>query len=67
MPGVVVELRCKVGASVAVGDPLVVLSAMKMETIVAAPVAGKIGRVAVAVGDSLAVGDLLVEIAVAVG
>ncbi len=64
MPGVVVELRCKVGASVAVGDPLVVLSAMKMETLVAAPVAGKIGRVAVAVGDSLAVGDLLVEIVV---
>ena len=62
MPGVIVELRCKVGASVAVGDPLVVLSAMKMETIAAAPVAGKIKRIAVAVGDSLAVGDLLVEI-----
>ena len=38
------------------------LSAMKMETIAAAPVAGKIKRIAVAVGDSLAVGDLLVEI-----
>jgi pyruvate carboxylase len=64
MPGVVVEVRCKVGAKVAVGDPLVVLSAMKMETIVAAPVGGKIERVAVGVGDSLAVGDLLVEIGV---
>ncbi|MFV8749747.1 pyruvate carboxylase [Nannocystaceae bacterium ST9] len=64
MPGVVVELRAKLGASVVVGDPLVVLSAMKMETIVAAPVAGKIRRIAVAVGDALAVGDLLVEIEV---
>jgi pyruvate carboxylase len=62
MPGVVVELRAKLGASVAVGDPLVVLSAMKMETIVAAPLAGKLERIAVAVGDSLGAGDLLVEI-----
>jgi pyruvate carboxylase len=64
MPGVVVELRCKPGEKVAVGDPLVVLSAMKMETIVAAPVAGEVRRIAAGVGDSLAVGDLLVEIAV---
>jgi pyruvate carboxylase len=43
-----------------------VLSAMKMETIVAAPLAGKLERVAVGVGDSLGAGDLLVEIVPAV-
>jgi pyruvate carboxylase len=40
----------------------VVLSAMKMETVVVAPIAGVVTRVVVAKDDSLAVGDLLVEI-----
>ena len=62
MPGVVVELRTEVGAKVEVGDALVVLSAMKMETAVSAPLAGTVKRVAVVAGDSLAAGDLLVEI-----
>ncbi|EDM77474.1 pyruvate carboxylase [Plesiocystis pacifica SIR-1] len=63
MPGVVVELRTQKGATVELGDALVVLSAMKMETIVAAPAAGVVQRVVVAAGDSLAAGDLLVELA----
>ncbi|NVB39980.1 pyruvate carboxylase [Pseudenhygromyxa sp. WMMC2535] len=62
MPGVVIEVRAKVGERVAPGDALVVLSAMKMETVVAAPIAGKVTRMAVDVGDALAAGDLLVDI-----
>jgi pyruvate carboxylase len=62
MPGVVLEVRTESGATVEVGDPLVVLSAMKMETVVASPVAGKVVRLEVAEGDSLAAGDLLVQI-----
>jgi pyruvate carboxylase len=62
MPGVVIEIRAEIGAEVAAGDALVVLSAMKMETVVAAPIAGVVKRVAVGVNDSLAAGDLLVEI-----
>lgn len=62
MPGVVLEVQTKAGATVEVGDPLVVLSAMKMETVVASPVAGKVTRIEVAEGDSLAAGDLLVLI-----
>ncbi|MFO7564960.1 MAG: pyruvate carboxylase [Enhygromyxa sp.] len=62
MPGVVIELRTKPGATVAIGDALVVLSAMKMETIVSAPVAGVVRRIVVEAGDSLSAGDLLVEI-----
>jgi pyruvate carboxylase len=62
LPGVVLVVRTESGATVEVGDPLVVLSAMKMETVVASPVAGKVVRLEVAEGDSLAAGDLLVQI-----
>ncbi|MBX3470481.1 MAG: pyruvate carboxylase [Planctomycetes bacterium] len=62
MPGAVVDVRVKPGEEVAAGAPLVVLSAMKMETIVAAPVAGKVARLAVAKGDVVAARDLLVVI-----
>ena len=43
-------------------DPLVVVEAMKMETIVPAPNAGTITEVFVAEGDKVAVGDALVAI-----
>jgi pyruvate carboxylase len=62
MPGVVLEVRAKTGATVPVGAPLVVLSAMKMETVVASPIAGKLDRLAVAVGDTLTAGDLIAQI-----
>ena len=62
MPGTVIDIRVKQSAEVKPGDPLVVLSAMKMETVVAAPVAGTVQRIAVAEGDVLAPGDLLVEL-----
>jgi pyruvate carboxylase len=59
MPGAVVEVRTAAGAQVEVGTPLVVLSAMKMETVVASPVAGVVERLVVTVGDTMAAGDLL--------
>ena len=62
MPGAVIELRVKPGQTIARGDALVVLSAMKMETVVAAPLAGTVTRVAVQEGDTLEAGDLLVEL-----
>lgn len=34
MTGVIIELRCREGDEVAAGDPICVLSAMKMETLV---------------------------------
>jgi pyruvate carboxylase len=54
------------GETVKAGQPLVVLSAMKMETVVAAPMAGRLRHVAVVTGDSLAAGDLLLVIEKAV-
>ena len=62
MQSVVVETRVRSGDVVKSGDPLIVLSAMKMETLVAAPCDGKVKFVGVTVGDGVAQGDLMVEI-----
>lgn len=62
MPGTVIDVRTKEGASVKKGDALCVLSAMKMETVVAAPFAGTVSRIAVLKSDVLKAGDLLLEL-----
>ncbi len=62
LSGAVTEVRVAVGDEVEVRSPLVVMSAMKMETVVAAPVAGKVVRVAVEPNATLSAGDLTVEI-----
>lgn len=63
LAGVVVEVRAKEGEAVKKGDPLFVMSAMKMETVVSAPLDGKVQRVTVVANDSLGQGDLMCEIA----
>ena len=51
------------GDTVHAGQPLVVLEAMKMETVVAAPCAGRVERVLARVGDQLPAGSPLVVLA----
>ncbi|KAI0218478.1 pyruvate carboxylase, partial [Massospora cicadina] len=62
MAGVVVEVRVKAGAAIRLGDPVCVLSAMKMETVVTSPVSGTVQRISVKVSDSLSAGDLIAHI-----
>ncbi|KAI9490951.1 pyruvate carboxylase [Zychaea mexicana] len=62
MSGVVIEVRAKEGTQIKAGDPVCVLSAMKMETVVSAPVAGRVELVPIKEGDSLSSGDLVARI-----
>jgi len=62
MSGVVVELRVKEGGEVKKGDPLAVLSAMKMEMVISAPHAGKVSSMQIREGDSVGGSDLICKI-----
>lgn len=62
MPGLVRLVSVVEGASVAKGDPLVTMEAMKMELSLTAPRDGKVASVTVAAGDQVNEGALLVEL-----
>lgn len=62
MAGVVVEVRAGDGAEVKKGDPIAVLSAMKMEMVISAPHSGKVSDLKVKEGDSVAGSDLVCKI-----
>ncbi|KAJ4422122.1 pyruvate carboxylase [Gnomoniopsis sp. IMI 355080] len=62
MAGVLVELRVHEGSEVKKGDPLAVLSAMKMEMVISAPHNGKIASLQVREGDSVDGTDLVCKI-----
>jgi methylmalonyl-CoA carboxyltransferase small subunit len=51
------------GPQTRVGDVLLVLEAMKMETNITAPVAAQVARIAAAVGEPVKTGQVLVEFA----
>jgi 3-methylcrotonyl-CoA carboxylase alpha subunit len=62
MPGKVIAVRVSPGQTVARGDELVVVEAMKMENALRAPRAGTVKSVAAKVGDMVAPGLALVEL-----
>ena len=62
LAGNIFKVNVAVGATVEKGDPLLVVEAMKMETVVASPSSGTITEVFVAEGDTVSVGDALVAI-----
>jgi biotin carboxyl carrier protein len=62
MPGAVLAVHAKAGATVSAGDPVVTLEAMKMEHVVAAPSAGRVADVRVAPGDQVTRGEPLATI-----
>lgn len=63
MPGKVIAVAVTEGQHVEVGQSLVVIEAMKMESTLTAEVAGVVQRVAVAAGDVVEGGAVLIELA----
>lgn len=66
MPGTVIDLRVKEGDKVEKGQPLIVLSAMKMEMIVQSPVAGTVKKIFAQKDTKLEGDDLIMDIDVEV-
>ncbi len=63
MPGNIWDVKCSQGQTVAEGDVLLILEAMKMENEIMAPCAGKIVSLNVEKGDSVEAGQVLLVIA----
>ena len=59
MQGTIVSVLVEVGATVEVGQAILVLEAMKMENHINAARAGTIAEIRVAAGDSVGTGDVL--------
>ncbi|MDQ3423848.1 MAG: ATP-grasp domain-containing protein [Actinomycetota bacterium] len=59
MPGTVLSVSVSCGGSVAAGDTLAVMEAMKMELALTAPYDGVVAEIGVAAGDQVAMGQTL--------
>ncbi len=59
--GIVVRVAAQVGQALQQGDILLVLEAMKMETNITAPSAGKVAAIRVNQGDSVQSGQVVAE------
>ena len=59
MPGAVLSVHAALGQSVAAGDPIVTLEAMKMEHVVTAPIGGRVTDLRVHPADQVSRGQLL--------
>jgi methylmalonyl-CoA carboxyltransferase small subunit len=59
--GIVSRISAQVGQAIQVNDVLMVLEAMKMETVITSPIAGKVAKITVNAGDAVQQGQVLVE------
>ena len=62
MPGSVIRLGADLGDTVAAGQPLIWLEAMKMEHTITAPAGGVLTQICVAVGQQVEVGAVLARV-----
>jgi len=62
MPGKIIDVLVREGATVTRGEPVVILEAMKMQNEILAPVSGTIVKVSVKANTNVMKDDLLVEI-----
>lgn len=61
MPGLIVKLNVQEGDKIEEGQALAIVEAMKMENVLRAEKAGTVSKIPVAVGDSLAVDEVIME------
>jgi len=61
-PGIIIKILVEIGSIVAKNQPLVVMEAMKMESEVNSPIAGKITEIHVSSGDAVQASDALFTI-----
>ena len=62
MPGTVLDVKVKEGDAVSVGQVVVILEAMKMETEIVSEVAGSVAAIRVKKGDAVDTDAVLVEV-----
>ena len=62
MPGVIVDVKVKVGDTIKEGDLVAVLEAMKMETEIFSPKSGTVSAVNVSKGAQVELGDALITL-----
>jgi len=63
MPGLVLEMSVKVGQTIAKGDPLLILEAMKMENVIKSAGDGVVEEILVEKGAAVEKGALLIKLA----
>ena len=63
LPGVIKEVKVKVGDSVKANDPVIILEAMKMETVVSAPQDGTIATINVEIAQNVQQSEVLATFA----
>uniref|UniRef100_A0AAF5CQG3 Pyruvate carboxylase n=1 Tax=Strongyloides stercoralis TaxID=6248 RepID=A0AAF5CQG3_STRER len=62
MPGEILEIKVKEGDVVSAKSPLFVLSAMKMEMVIDAPIGGTVKKIYLVKGEKVNGGDLVIDI-----
>ncbi len=62
MPGMIVEVKCKVGDKVSAGDEVLILEAMKMQNPLTSPIDGVVKAINVKPGDKVESEDILIVI-----
>ena len=63
MPGAVVSVEAAEGDTVAMGDPILTIESMKLQTVLSAPRAGTVGEILVAEGELFDKDQLLARLA----
>jgi biotin carboxyl carrier protein len=62
LAGTVIEVKVSAGQTVKNGDLLIVLEAMKMESMIVAPMEGRVQNIAVSPGQSVQEGHVLLSL-----